>query len=290
MGCRAHRAVAVRDILEGLIMRPFLKRLPALGLAAILLVAVVEGCQMPEAFHLSQQDAPGTGGDVGTGGKLGPGTGGNGTGGTLPGTGGKGTGGVLSTGGAAGGGKGSGGMGGGGSGGTATGGMATGRTGAGGGVVGGRFGGGGGGAPGASGGAPGGRTGMGTGGAVGGGVANGGGPGAGSGGAVGGRGGRGVGGGSGSTGAGGGNCVTALAAAAYTFAPAPPCSMCMDNNGVSKETQCKSGIDCLVPLWTMSSCDNNCRMNMCLNPAGDAVIQRCIRDLVNASCGAGSLP
>lgn len=90
------------------------------------------------------------------------------------------------------------------------------------------------------------------------------------------------------TGGGGGaaNCVGEVQAGGYAFSPASPCSACKDN-GTSRETQCKAGIDCLASKWPCSS-DPNCKLN-CLNAAGDSIIQTCVRNLVNASCGAGSI-
>jgi hypothetical protein len=42
----------------------------------------------------------------------------------------------------------------------------------------------------------------------------------------------------------------------------------------------------LAPMW--SSCDSSCKL-ACVNSTGDSVIWDCVRGLVTAACGTGSL-
>jgi hypothetical protein len=55
-------------------------------------------------------------------------------------------------------------------------------------------------------------------------------------------------------------------------------------NGVLKEEQCKTGVDCLAAAG--ASCDSNCQLN-CFNKAGDAQVKVCITALQTAACGTG---
>ena len=275
-------------------MYPASKRLAALGVAVFALgfFLAFQACESPESFHLVEPPVNnGTGGETpGAGGVLGSGGGAASGGISGSGTGGRGTGGAMAAGGR--GVTGSGGSGAGGRGVASGSGGASGTGGAGatGGAdaTGGRSAGGGGraaasGGASASGGAPG-SGGIGAGGgrsgSVGGGPGRGGGPGSGGRGS----GGQAMGGRSGVGGSGSDSCVSAVQAGPYAFPPADPCSACMDH-ATSREMQCKAGIDCLASKWP---CDSNCKLG-CLNMAGDTVIQTCVRDLVNASCGAGSL-
>jgi hypothetical protein len=79
------------------------------------------------------------------------------------------------------------------------------------------------------------------------------------------------------------NCMGQVVSKAYTCGAAPACSACVINS-VSKEEQCKAGVDCLAAAG--ASCDSNCQLN-CFNKAGDAQVKACISALQTAACGAG---
>jgi len=79
------------------------------------------------------------------------------------------------------------------------------------------------------------------------------------------------------------NCMGQVVSNAYACGAAPACSACMVNS-VSKEEQCKAGVDCLAAAG--ASCDSNCQLN-CFNKAGDAQVKTCIMALQTAACGSG---
>lgn len=79
------------------------------------------------------------------------------------------------------------------------------------------------------------------------------------------------------------NCMGQVVSKGYTCGAAPACSACTVN-GVLKEEQCKTGVDCLAAAG--ASCDSNCQLN-CFNKAGDAQVKVCITALQTAACGTG---
>ena len=79
------------------------------------------------------------------------------------------------------------------------------------------------------------------------------------------------------------NCMGQVVSNGYACGVAKSCSACTVN-GVSKEDQCKAGVDCLAAAG--ASCDNNCQLN-CFNKAGDAQVKTCITALQTAACGSG---
>jgi hypothetical protein len=80
------------------------------------------------------------------------------------------------------------------------------------------------------------------------------------------------------------SCYATIVNNGYKCGSAPACSACIVNN-VSKEAECKKGLDCLAAAGP--SCDSNCQLN-CLNQAGDAQVGACIKALTTPACsGSG---
>jgi hypothetical protein len=76
-----------------------------------------------------------------------------------------------------------------------------------------------------------------------------------------------------------GNCAEQIQSNGYAFGTVPACSAC-NASGSSRESGCKTMIDCLASHWP---CEGNC-WNECLNTAGDAVVGACATALTNAAC------
>jgi hypothetical protein len=77
------------------------------------------------------------------------------------------------------------------------------------------------------------------------------------------------------------SCYSQIVDNGYTCGTAAPCSECKDLNGSLKEAECQKGIDCLAAAG--SSCNSSCQLS-CLNKAGDAITQACIKALTTVAC------
>jgi hypothetical protein len=76
------------------------------------------------------------------------------------------------------------------------------------------------------------------------------------------------------------NCMGQVVSKGYSCGAAPACSACVVN-GVSKEAQCKIGVDCLAAAGL--SCDSNCQLNY-FDKAGATPVQLCVSALQTAAC------
>jgi hypothetical protein len=87
----------------------------------------------------------------------------------------------------------------------------------------------------------------------------------------------------GRTGDAGTNCVSAIRIGSYAFAPAAPCSACIDGNHNSFADKCMTMLDCLELHWP---CTGNCESE-CLNTAGGSgPLSGCVDGLLTAAgCG-----